>query len=346
MRKIVVFESVRKVGFQEFDEEQLGEGQVRVKTLYSGISAGTELTNYRGQNAKLQKQWDSESRLYLDSPATSKSFPFMSEGYEEVGEIVELGKKADKLKVGDLVCGGWGHWTTAVLSQDEAETGRLPEGVEPITGIFVSIARVALNGILDAQINLGETVAVFGLGVVGQITAQLAKLSGATVIGVDMIESRLRLCHEVGGVDVLINASELKAGEKIKELTGKKGADICIECTGAAGALHEAIRACTYSSKVIAMGLIPVEGKGLFLGEEFHQNRINIVCSQIFGINPGLRHRWNDTRLWRTVLTLMSQKKLRLNKLISHRFKFEEAAKAFELIDKKPAETMEVVLTF
>ena len=85
--------------------------------------------------------------------------------------------------------------------------------------------------VLDADIHVGETVAVFGLGVPGQIVAQLARLNGATVIGVDGIRARRELATELGA-DVVLDAGEGGVAEQIRELTGGRGADVCLEVTG------------------------------------------------------------------------------------------------------------------
>jgi 2-desacetyl-2-hydroxyethyl bacteriochlorophyllide A dehydrogenase len=346
MRKTIVFEEPRKIGFRELPEEPCGEGQVRVRTLYSGISRGTEMTNYRGQNAGFRKRWDPRFRLYRAGEATSKSFPLESEGYEEVGEVVEIGGGVSRFQVGERVCGVWGHWTEAVFDAEEVRVQKMPAGLDPIAGVFLPIAHVAFNGVLDGEINLGETVAVFGLGVVGQLVGQLCRLSGATVVGVDRVRWRLELGQRLGAADTVIDAAQGSPAERIKELTEGRGADVCFECTGVPEALNEAIRACAYSSKVIAMGLITAEGRGLFLGEEFHQNRVNVVCSQIFGTNPCLRHRWDHQRIQQTILQLMSGAQLKVKELISHSVPFEEAARAFEMLDTSPHETMEVVLAY
>ena len=75
--------------------------------------------------------------------------------------------------------------------------------------------------------------------------------------------------------------------ESIKSETGGRGADVCIEVSGAAPALAEAIRTVAYSSRVVAMGFFQGEARGLSLGEEFHHNRIELICSQISGVAPG-----------------------------------------------------------
>jgi threonine dehydrogenase-like Zn-dependent dehydrogenase len=98
---------------------------------------------------------------------------------------------------GEIVWGSWGHRSLAVRPAQYACQRRLPAGVNPILGIFSQIGAIALNAVLDADIHVGETVAVFGLGVLGQIIAQLARLNGGTVVAVgghDRAVARRRSC--------------------------------------------------------------------------------------------------------------------------------------------------------
>ena len=103
--------------------------------------------------------------------------------------------------------GTWGHRTQHVVSADYARARILPPETDPVLGIFSQIGAITLNGTLDAQINIGETVAVFGLGVVGQVVAQLARRSGARVIGVDLLGTRRDLAEQLGA-DVVIDGRE------------------------------------------------------------------------------------------------------------------------------------------
>ena len=326
------------------EERPIGPDDVRLRTLFSGISAGTELTAYRGTNPYLTKRWDDDRRLFVDG-STSFEYPVDGWGYEEVGEVVEIGDAVTGLQPGDRVWGTWGHRTSTVQSAERAGGRLLGAGVDPRIGIFSQIAAIGLNVVLDADIHVGETVAVFGLGVPGQIVAQLARLNGATVIGVDGIAARRDLARELGA-DVVLDAGEGEVAEQVRALTQGRGADVCLEVTGNYRALHEAIRAVAYSSRVCAAGFMQGDGVGLRLGEEFHHNRVNVVCSQISGVAPNLQHRWDGYRLARTAMDLAESGRLRLLELITHTYPLADAGTAFTLLHERPEQALQVLLSF
>ena len=343
MGSVLVFDAPHTITVAAEEDRALEAHEVRLRTLFSGISAGTELTAYRGTNPYLHKRWDGARRLFVADERTGPQYPLSGWGYEEIGEIVEVGSEAAGLKVGQRVYGTWGHRTSRVVAADYASARILPPHVDPILGVFSQIGAIALNGILDAQINLGETVAVFGLGVVGQLVAQLARLSGARVVAVDLLESRRALADRLGAHAALDGRG---AAEAIKELTGGRGADVCIEASGASAALNEAVRACAYSARVVALGFFQGEARSLFLGEEFHHNRIDIVCSQISGVSPALKYRWDTARLVATFMGLVAEGRLDLRPLITHVAPFAEAARLFDLLDKRPDEVVQAVIAF
>lgn len=346
MGKGVVFTGPRTVDFESYEDVPLGPRELRVRTLYSGISAGTEMTAYRGSNPYLSKQWDAKNRLFLASEAPSQPYPLSGWGYEEVGEVVEVGPDITSLKVGDIVYGTWGHRTHHILQEEYAAKRIKPDGLDPILAIYSHLGPIALNGILDADIHVGETVAVFGLGVLGQIIAQLAKLNGARVFGVDMIEKRLELARELGAIEHGFNPRDGSPAEKIKALTDGRGADVTIEVSGSVRALNEAIRATAYSARVVALGFFQGEAAGLLLGEEFHHNRINLVCSQISNVNPALSYRWDRLRLIHTIMDLQGKGSLNLRPVITHVIPFQQAAEGFQILDETPEQALQVVLDF
>ena len=221
----------------------------------------------------------------------------------------------------------------------------MPAGADAIQGIFSHIGAIALNGVHDGRVRIGETVAVFGLGVLGQIVAQAARQSGAQVIAVDLHEARLETAR-AHGAHITLNARQEQVAEAIKALTDGRGADVCFEVSGSTLALNEAIRAAAYSARVVAMGFFQGEAQGLVLGEEFHHNRINVVCSQISGTDPELKYRWDKLRLWQSAIRLQAEGLLDLRSLITHTVPFERANELFATLDQTPDQVMQAVIEF
>jgi threonine dehydrogenase-like Zn-dependent dehydrogenase len=363
MGRVVRFVGPYNATVVDEEETALGPNEVRLQTLFSGISAGTELSFYRDTNSLRAKHWDTDRRLFVaksagsvNTPssippvrvfpsASSYEYPHDGGGYEEVGKVVEVGSDVTDVHQGQVIWGTWGHRGSTVKPAEYVRARVLDPEAPPMLGIFSQITAIALNMILDADIHVGETVAVFGLGVPGQIAAQLARLNGARVVAVDTIPRRLEMASRLGADDT-ISVGDGGVAEQIREMTDGRGADVCLEVSGSYRALHEAIRSAAYSSRVVAAGFFQGEGAGLVLGEEFHNNRIQVVCSQIFGVSPALSYRWDTYRLQRTGLALSVSGRLQLEPLISHTVSVEDAPKAFEMLDRSPEEALAVVLQF
>lgn len=344
MGKVVVFTEPRRVGFESYEDPPLKSNEVRLRTLYSGISAGTELTAYRGSNPYLHKQWDASRKLFIPAEQPSLTYPVSGWGYEEVGEVIELGSEVRDVSDGDIIFGTWGHRTHHIVTEEYARERLQAKSLDAIFGIFSQIGSIAMNGVHDARIRIGETVAVFGMGTLGQIVGQLIRKSGAKVIGVDQIEKRLEIARQSGAADLVLNAREGEVAERIRAMTENRGADVAIEVTGSTIALNQAVRSVAYSAKVIALGFFQGEASRLFLGEEFHHNRVNIVGSQIFGTDPELTYRWNRFRLVQTFMRLQADGVVDLKPIISHVIPFDEAGEAFRILDQEPENALQVVL--
>jgi threonine dehydrogenase-like Zn-dependent dehydrogenase len=343
MTTALILEAPRRLAFEDTPDAPLGPDEVRIATLFSGISAGTELTQYRGTSPFMGKRWDEARRLFVEGEA-SWPYPVRTLGYEEVGEIVEVGTGIHDLSPGERVFGTWNHRTHFVAPAAYARERLMPDGADPRIGIFSHIGAVALNGVHDARLRIGDVVAVWGLGVPGQIVAQAARASGAWVIGIDPDPARRATAEALGAHETLDAAGG--AAERIKAMTGGRGADVCIEVSGAAPALADAIRAVAYSSRVVAMGFFQGEVAGLRLGEEFHHNRVELVCSQISGVAPDAQHRWSKPRLWRTAVELQHRGVLDLLPLITHEAPFRDAPALFERLDRGEPGVMQAVLRF
>jgi 2-desacetyl-2-hydroxyethyl bacteriochlorophyllide A dehydrogenase len=345
------FVGPRAVDVAEVDSPELKPGEVRVRTIASGVSAGTELTAYRGTNPYLTSTWDPDLKLFRDAHPDTPSYPLEGWGYSEVGEVVEIGGSdpgrdaaPGDVAVGDVVWGIWGHRSEGVVTASVLRGHQLPGGMDPAAGCFVRVGAIALNAVLAADAGIGDTVAVFGQGVIGLLATHYAQLSGCSVIAVDGIEGRRKAAADMGAQHVL--APDADTAITIRELTAGRGADVAIDLSGSYHGLREAVRAVGPDSTVVAAGFYQGAATPLHLGEEFHHNRVRIVASQIGSIPPRLHPRWDRERLQQTVAGLLADGKPDVLRLISHRYPLTAAAAAFELIDQHADQALQVILDF
>jgi 2-desacetyl-2-hydroxyethyl bacteriochlorophyllide A dehydrogenase len=345
---VVQFAGPRQVEVAPSEPAALPPGHLRVRTRYSGISAGTELTAYRGTNPYLTRTWDPEARLFREG-AAGIAYPVAGWGYSEVGEVVEVSPELTGTPglpmPGELVWGIWGHRSEAVVPAERMVGHRLPDGLSPLAGAFARVGAIAYNAVLACDLHLGEDLAIFGQGVIGLLTTRLAQLSGARVTAVDALASRLDKAVQYGASQTL-NANTGAVAERIRAATGGHGADIAIEISGAYPALHEALRSVTVGGRVVAAGFYQGDGAGLRLGDEFHHNRVQLICSQIGGVPSALAGRWTVERLQQTFLRLVSDGHVDVNSLVSHVVPVADAASAYVLLDERPADALQIVLEF
>ena len=349
--RIVRFSGPRQVDVVVGAVEDCPAGTVRVRTLFSGISAGTELTAYRGSNVYLNKGWDAERHLFVPEHP-SVTYPLSGWGYSEVGMVVEIGGGGDTtgsptgtVSVGDVVYGVWGHRGEAVVPAAGLAGHALPPELDPVAGVFVRVGAIALNALLAADLHVTESVVVMGQGVIGLLATRLAVLSGATVLAVDRIERRRAAARHLGAAQTLDPTSGRDVAAQVRALTGA-GADAAIELSGAYPALHEAIRSVQPGGRVVAAGFYQGPATGLDLGEEFHHNRVSVVASQIGGPPTALTHRWTVARLHRAVLGLLADGMVDVTSLVSHVVPVRDAASAYRLLDEDPSAALQVVLDF
>ncbi|NUW41431.1 zinc-binding dehydrogenase [Nonomuraea rhodomycinica] len=339
--RVITFEGPGRVLVGSEPPAALEPGSIRVRTLYSGVSAGTELTAYRGTNPYLTRRWDVERRLFVDG--RTHAYPLTGWGYQEVGEVVEAAPDVSDPPVGSLVWGIWGHRAEAVVPAERLAGHVLPPSADPLTGVFARVGAIALNAVHAADVHLGDQLAVFGQGVIGLLATRLAVLSGARVVAADAIPARLELARAFGAVE----AFDVRAGS-VAELIRKRvdGADAAIELSGSHLGLHEAIRTVRRGGRVVAAGFYQGDATGLRLGEEFHHNQVQLVASQIGGVASWLAHRWDVERLQRTFMELVHRAEVGVLGLVSHVVPARDAAAAYELLDHRPADVLQLVFRF
>jgi 2-desacetyl-2-hydroxyethyl bacteriochlorophyllide A dehydrogenase len=306
-----------------------GPGEVRIKTIASAISHGTEMLVYRGEVP---------ADLPLDLPTLAGDFSFpIKYGYATVGRVLDAG--AESFSAGDLVFVHHPHQDAFAVPAELPV--RLPDGLDPTPGLFLANLETALNVVHDAPLRLGETALVFGQGVVGLLVTQLLKLAGADrVLAVDPIEKRRELALEVGADEAFEPGEDLR--ERTLDATAGRGADLAVEVSSSGAALQGAIDAVATEGTVVVASWYGTKPVALSLGGHFHRGRVRLRSSQVGRMNPELGARWDRARRTEAALGLLPR--LRLEELVSHRVPFEEARGAYRLVDEHPEETVQVVL--
>ncbi len=334
----------RSLQYHSYDEPILALGQVRVRTRYSGIKQGTEMALYTGATPFRSAEFDREWRAFVSRDPDQPFYP-VSLGSWAVGEIIELGPGAARFKPGELVHGSMLHQPTNVLA--EADLFPLAPALPAEGALFTDPALFALAAVHDAQVKVGDRVAVFGCGVLGLLAAQIARLQGAIqVISVDVIEARLALARAMGA-DQTLNPRDCDAGLEIKRLTGRKGVDAVIEFSGAYSGLQAALRAVHQGGIVACGGYYKTGQTGLELGAEWHHNRPQMVSSMPVWGNPLRCHpMWTLQRLRETAVALLETDRLSWKPMVTHRFAYADAADAYDLLDNRPAEAMKIILDY
>ena len=306
--------------------------EVRVRATASALSQGTEMLVYRGEVPE---------DLPLDLPTLAGSFGFpIKYGYATVGRVLDVGPGVEDLAPGDPVFVHHPHQDVFVAPA--AMAVRLPDGLDPLLGLFAANLETAVNVVHDTPLHLGETALVFGQGVVGLLVAQLLKLTGADrVLAVDPLEKRRELARAVGVDEAFEPGEDLP--RRVFEATAGRGADVAVEASGSGAALQAAIDAVAVEGTVVVASWYGTKPVTLSLGGHFHRGRVRVRSSQVGRMNPDLGPRWDLTRRTEMVLRLLPR--LRLKELVSHRFPFGEAPDAYRLVDERPGEVVQVALT-
>ncbi len=346
MPEVVSFTAPGQVALVPCEEQPLTPGSVRVRTWYSGISAGTELTAYRGSNPYLTGTWDPVRRLFVDGEPTF-AYPVEGWGYSEVGEVVEVAEdvaESDEFLIGDVVHGIWGHRSEAVVAAS-AVAGRHWSADDAISGTFARVGSIALNAVLAADARVGDRVAVFGQGVIGLLATRLAVIAGAEVVAVDMLARRLETARAMGAAHTVAADVSGGAGAEVREWSDG-GVDAAIELSGSDRALHEALRSVVVDGTVVASGFYQGGATNLRLGEEFHHNRVRIVASQISGTPVALGPRWDQARLVRTFMGLVQRGKVDPESLVTDVVEAADVAAVFERLDEGDPGILQAVLRF
>ena len=321
----LLFVAPRQVEFAPVDLPGTGPGALRVGTLYSGISTGTELLAYRGL---LEPDLPIDERIGSLGGTFSYPFPY---GYSCVGEVEE---SAGPVPAGALVFAFHPHQDRFVVGADDVVA--LPTGTDPRAATLLPYVETGLQLSLDAGQVAQETVAVLGLGAVGVITALLLQRAGATVLATDPSDERRDLAVSLG-------IPAVDPGELTTRLSAQ-GVPLLLELSGSPTALAGALDLLSHEGTALVgswYGRQPVE---LPLGGAFHRRRLTIRSSQVSTIPAALAGRWDVARRRRVAVGLLGE--LPLSTLATTEFAFDEAAAAYEALDSRQPGVFHVALHY
>lgn len=288
----------------------LPEGRFDVATVFSGLSAGTDLSWVKGTNPALHQNWDADLGLFLAGEPNA-GYPVERFGYMQVGRVTA--SRVPSVAPGRLVAMTYGHRSCYRADALRDRFVVLPAGFDAVLGIYVAhMGPICANGLLHAAADVvgadvrslgdgvrGRRVAVVGAGVVGLLTALLAAHHGAAdVLVLDETAARRDIAERLdlatldpGGGDPAV-AVKQRWGR-----SGERGADVVFQCRGRGSALALALRLLRPQGTVIDLAFYQDGCGDVRLGEEFHHNGLSVRCAQIGRVPRGTAHLWDRDRL-------------------------------------------------
>jgi 2-desacetyl-2-hydroxyethyl bacteriochlorophyllide A dehydrogenase len=299
-----------------------GPGQLLVETEASGISPGTELAVYTGVH-----QW-------LNDPTrTWPRFPFCP-GYSAVGRVAAVGEGVEGYAVGDRLVWPGRHESHALLKPGDpnAAIWRIAESVPAPVAALALITRFPLTALVRAEQMLGQSVAVMGLGTIGQITLRLFSAAGAyPLIGVDPQGGRRVVAERTAGV-ATVDPSEGDLKAKLRAVNGGALPDIVVDATGVPNVVRAAMSSVVDGGKVIMVG----SPRGI-AGEvdfywDLHGRSISLIGAHgsAIGNEPREKFPFVRDRALRTIVHFLESGKLKIDDLITHNVHGAEAKAMYD----------------
>jgi 2-desacetyl-2-hydroxyethyl bacteriochlorophyllide A dehydrogenase len=311
----VSFTAPRRVELVSVDVPAPGEGEVAVRTLWSGISSGTEMLAYRGQVAP---------ELPLDEVIGALggtfAFPFRY-GYSCVGRVERSGARMEE---GRLVFAFHPHQDRFVAREEDL----VPlDGVDPRVGTLFPLVETAFQVALDAGAVLEEVVVVTGLGPVGLLTSLLLQRAGARVIAIEPHGERRAVAAGLG-----VEAVPPEAVPGTLAQTAPGGVPLLVEASGRPEVLADGLAWLAHEGEALVVSWYGTKEVRLPLGGNFHRRRLRIRSTQVSSVPAALTGRWPQGRRRAVARALLAE--LPLDPLATHAFPFADASAAFAAVDR------------
>ena len=330
----IVFPRPKEVSVIEKEIPNLQDNDILVQTRKTLISTGTELTGFSG---------DYPPNSYW---STFVKYPW-APGYSNVGEILETGRMVQGYKKGDILFSNAPHAKYWVLNETNYIINKIPDGLNDEDAVFATIAQIVLNCVRQAQIQLGESVIVVGLGLLGQFAVQLSKLNGALdILGVDLSQHRTDIASK-GGATHTFRGPIRDLVESLGNIFPRKKAEVVFEVTGDPVVLPEALKLLNRIGRFMVLGSPRGESK-----VDFH-DLVQVPGIRIFGAHNSTHpefetclNPWtcrNDNELF---FRLLEKKLVVTDILRSHSLRWDEADKAYGDMLRDRTQYMGVVLNW
>jgi predicted dehydrogenase/threonine dehydrogenase-like Zn-dependent dehydrogenase len=343
-----------------------GAGQALVKVSASLVSAGTErmmakniVDQARSRPDLVKQVIDKARREGLTNTARSvfnRLDQPMAPGYSSAGTIIALGANMEGFKVGQRVaCAGAGYASHAEYNLVPRNLlTPLPDNVDFESAAFTTLGAIALHGFRLAEPQLGENIAVIGMGLLGLLTAQIAVAAGCNVLGIDVDPSRITLGSSLG----LRAVRREDAVDASAAFTASRGFDAVMICadTTSNDPVELAAAIARDRARAVATGAVGLT----FPRKSYFEKEISFVNSRSYGpgrYDPSYEERgndyplgfvrWTEGRNFEAIVDLMAKGQLNVKPLITHRFDIAEATQAYEVITGKTGEPfLGVLLTY
>ena len=329
-----------------------GSGAI-VQTICSVFGAGSELGGLRQRRAAVK-----EGRTKPDEPVTERAM-----SYQSCGRIVELSEDLKgEYAIGDVVaCAGAGFGHHAEFGYTPKNTmAKVPAGLAPEEAATNNVGLTALHMLRRAELRAGEVMGIIGLGMVGQLAAQLVGAMGGRAIGTDLYPLRLEKAEECG-IAAAVDPSEEDFVSVVREQTNGRGADHVCVCVvrGSKELTATAVRAVRQSGVLLLVGGYEADFTGASGDASPHTKELDVRF--VYGRGAGSRDRaWNyegidyPARFLRwtaktnleALLRLQADGKVRAGPLLTHRFPMDRAGEAADLLIEHPDQALAVVLTY
>lgn len=351
---------------------QVSPKNILVRVDYSCISVGTETAGLRmsglplyqralkqPENVKrvIEMMRDQGIKRTMDR-VRGKLAGGSPTGYSAAGMVIEVGSEVDGISVGDRVaCAGAGIANHAeVIDVPVNLAVKIPDAVGTDIASTVTLGAIAMQGVRRAQPTLGETIVVVGLGILGQITAQILSANGCRVIGVDLDPKRIQKAFE-NGMDVGIDPAVESYIERVFKHTDGLGAD-CVVVTAATASnqvISEAMQACRKKGRVVLVGDV-----GLDLNRaDFYKKELDFLISTSYGpgrYDPAYEEggqdyplpyvRWTENRNMQAYLELLANRKVRLDSFYHSPYPIDRANEAYEALKGEGKKPLMVLLEY